>query len=197
MKPFLRAIAVLPLLVLLSVLAVSASDGPYYFALARMYAADGSVERAAEAFGMAIELEPNDSYLRFEHAEFLSRRRLSDIVAQMLPPQCDAAHGFDLNRPPVSTGWGVDLENSRFQPLVAGDLSSSNVSDLEVKWSFAYPNAFQARSQPVYGGGAVYVGSQDGSVWALDARTGCLRWSYQAKAEVRTGIVITCTESGN
>jgi len=76
MKPFLRAIAVLPLLVLLSVLAVSASDGPYYFALARMYAADGSVERAAEAFGMAIELEPNDSYLRFEHAEFLSRRGL-------------------------------------------------------------------------------------------------------------------------
>jgi len=70
-------------------------------------------------------------------------------------------------------------------------LTADNVADLEVKWSFAYPNAFQARSQPVYGGGAIYVGSQDGTVWALDAVTGCFRWRFQATAEVRTGIAIT------
>jgi polyvinyl alcohol dehydrogenase (cytochrome) len=130
-------------------------------------------------------------------AEFLSRRLLSDMEAQALPPQCDKTHGFDSNLAPVSRGWGVDLANSRFQTLAGGGLNASNVGDLEVKWSFAYPNAFQARSQPVYGGGAIYVGSQDGTVWALDARTGCLRWSYQAKAEVRTGIVITPWDAGD
>ena len=62
----------------LSLLAVpgNANDAPYYFALARMYAAEGAFERAANAFSKAIELEPNDSYLRLEHAEFLSRRGL-------------------------------------------------------------------------------------------------------------------------
>ena len=76
MKASLRAIPTVLSLALLSVLPGLASEAPYYFALARMYAAEGSVERAAEAFGRAIELEPDDSYLRFEHAEFLSRRGL-------------------------------------------------------------------------------------------------------------------------
>ena len=76
MKASLRAIPTVLSLALLSVLPGLASDAPYYFTLARMYAAEGSVERAAEAFGKAIELEPDDSYLRFEHAEFLSRRGL-------------------------------------------------------------------------------------------------------------------------
>ena len=35
------------------------------------------------------------------------------------------------------------------------------------------------------------MGSQDGTVWALDAETGCLRWRFAATAEVRTGMVIT------
>ena len=60
-----------------------------------------------------------------------------------------------------------------------------------MKWAFAYPNAFKARSQPACGGGAIYFGSQDGTVRALDAKTGCLRWTFKACAEVRTGIVIS------
>ena len=40
------------------------------------HAADGENERAANSFRKAIEIEPEDSYLRLEHAEFLSRRGL-------------------------------------------------------------------------------------------------------------------------
>ena len=124
-------------------------------------------------------------------AEFVTRRRIDSTVEVTLPPRCDATRQFDPSMPPVSRGWGVDLANSRFQPLDTGGLSSANVAELEVKWVFAYPGAFQARSQPVYGGGAIYVGSQDGTVFALDAETGCLRWTFAASAEVRTGIAIT------
>ena len=124
-------------------------------------------------------------------AEYLTGERLSEVPRRMLPPDCGVRHAFDPGKPPVSTGWGVDLHNSRFQPDSAGGISAGNISELEIKWVFAYPNAFQARSEPVYGGGAVYVGSQDGTVWALDAETGCLRWRFQATAEVRTGIVIS------
>ena len=124
-------------------------------------------------------------------AEFLSGKKITDQVARVLPASCDAQHSFDPTLVPVSIGWGVDLHNTRFQPLAAGGLSADNVERLEVKWTFAYPGAYQARSEPVYGGGAVYVGSQDGTVWALDAVTGCLRWSFQAVTEVRTGIAIS------
>jgi polyvinyl alcohol dehydrogenase (cytochrome) len=141
----------------------------------------------------AANIEPAQ---RLAIAEYLSGKRLSDMVDPPLPPICDANHGFDPLLTPVSAGWGVDLRNTRFQPADTGGLSADNVHRLEVKWSFAYPNAFQARSQPVYGGGAIYVGSQDGTVWALDATTGCLRWRFQATAEVRTAIAITPWAAG-
>ena len=136
----------------------------------------------------AADIAPAD---REAIAEYLTGQLLSDFEEQPLPPLCDAEHSFDPKLPPVSRGWGVDERNTRFQPAQSGGLSAANVAQLEVKWTFAYPNAFQGRSQPVYGGGAIYVGSQDGTVWALDAKTGCLRWTFQAAAEVRTGIAIT------
>src|SRR4030095_3614548 len=36
----------------------------------------------------------------------------------------------------------------------------------------------------------VFGGSQSGTVYALDAKTGCTIWTFQAKGGVRTGIVI-------
>ncbi|MBT4522351.1 MAG: PQQ-binding-like beta-propeller repeat protein [Halieaceae bacterium] len=140
---------------------------------------------------MRSQAEAIDAPGRVAIAEFLSGKKLGDAPERLLPPVCDARHRFDKDQPPVSVGWGVDLHHTRFQSEAAGGLSAENVSTLEVKWVFAYPNAYQARSEPVYGGGAIYVGSQDGTVWSLDARTGCLRWTYQATSEVRTGIVIS------
>ena len=155
-------------------------DQPFYKAPSRSMIGrlgPDSILRVLNEGSMKSQAAGIDIAGRRAIAEFLSRRLLSEIEVPLMPPQCDKAHIFDPKLAPVSRGWGVDLENSRFQPLATGGLSSINVSDLEVKWSFAYPNAFQARSQPVYGGGAIYVGSQDGTVWALDAKTGCLHWS--------------------
>jgi len=64
------------------------------------------------------------------------------------------------------------------------------MGELELKWTYAYPNATKARSQPVIGYGAAYVGSDDGTVYAFDLETGCARWMFKASAEVRTGIVL-------
>jgi polyvinyl alcohol dehydrogenase (cytochrome) len=47
------------------------------------------------------------------------------------------------------------------------------------------------------GGGAIFVGSHDGSVFALDRRTGCARWEFHAGAEVRTGIVLSGWKAGD
>jgi polyvinyl alcohol dehydrogenase (cytochrome) len=50
-----------------------------------------------------------------------------------------------------------------------------------------------AFSLPTVAGGRLFVGSQGGGVYALDARTGCLIWTYQANAGVRTAIVVNGT----
>ena len=124
-------------------------------------------------------------------AEFVSGQNMDELAPVRQPPGCDAEHGFDPAITPIATGWGVNLENTRFQPENTGRLTVADVPKLEVKWAFAYPNSIKARSQPAYGGGAIYFGSQNGTVRALDAKTGCLRWTFKAGTEVRTGIVIS------
>ncbi len=124
-------------------------------------------------------------------AEFITGRSLDELAVSFPPPTCDESSVFDPAKKPASLGWGVNPQNSRFQPAETGGLSVGDVSGLEVKWTFAYPNAFQARSQPVVAAGAVFVGSHDGTVYSLDAKSGCVRWTFRASAEVRTGIVIS------
>ena len=132
----------------------------------------------------ATDIEPEQ---RRAIAEYVAGRSLSDGAAPKAPPPCDEQHGFDASQTPVSLGWGNDLNNSRFQTAEAGGLTIDDVPGLEVKWAFAYPNTAQARSQPTVAGGAVYFGSQDGTVRALDAKTA---------DSVETGAVIKADAYG-
>jgi len=87
-------------------------------------------------------------------------------------------------------GWGVDLENSRFQPAGAAGITAEQVPRLKVKWAFGFPEGFSAFAQPVIVGGRVYVGSPGGVVYSLDAATGCVYWTFEANGGVRTAITI-------
>src|SRR5271170_5751813 len=81
-------------------------------------------------------------------------------------------------------GWGLDQGNSRFQPNPG--LSAAQVPGLKLKWAFGFPNGNSAYGQPSIFAGRVFIGSDTGFVYSLDAATGCVYWSYQAKAGVRT-----------
>ena len=124
-------------------------------------------------------------------AEYLAGVTLAEYRAPPPPPRCTGkAAQFDLARGPRIEGWGVDAVNSRRVPAEVAQLSAADVPKLQLKWAFAYPGAQRARSQPTLAMGALYTGSQDGTVYALDAATGCVRWSFRATAEVRTPVVI-------
>ena len=131
-------------------------------------------------------------------AEYLAAASLDDFVAPALPPSCSAAEAaFDFDKPPASTGWGVSHNNNRYvSPEVAG-LDAGDVAKLKLQWAFALPNALRARSEPGIAGGSLFVGSQGGTVYALNAKTGCLRWTFRASAEVRTAIVVSPWKSGD
>ena len=88
---------------------------------------------------------------------------------------------------PAWNGWGRDPDNSRFQP--SPGLSTAEVPRLKLKWAFAYPG-MMAWGQPTVVGGRVFVSSSNGEVYALDARTGCTLWTFNATAPVRTALTI-------
>lgn len=87
-------------------------------------------------------------------------------------------------------GWGVDDWNTRFQPAAAAGISAEQVPSLKLKWAFGMPNGTSAYSQPTVWGSRIFIGSNDGTIYALDARSGCIYWRYQAKALVRAAVVI-------
>ena len=93
-----------------------------------------------------------------------------------------------LASPENWNGWGVDIVNSRYQPHTS--IKPENISRLKLKWAFGVPDASTAYGQPAIIGGRLFIGSGDGKVYALDARSGCTIWVYQAVTTVRTAVSV-------
>ena len=91
-------------------------------------------------------------------------------------------------------GWGVDTDNSRYQPKPG--ITATDVPKLKLKWAFGFPGDRVAYSQPALAGGRVFVGSAGGQVYSLDAATGCTYWAYKAGSSVRTAITLAKSKSG-
>jgi polyvinyl alcohol dehydrogenase (cytochrome) len=86
-------------------------------------------------------------------------------------------------------GWS-DAANTRFQPARAAGLTSQTTPNLKLKWAFGFPGVTTAFGTPTVFGRGVFVGTADGTVYSLDARTGCIYWTYAAAAGVRTSPVL-------
>lgn len=89
---------------------------------------------------------------------------------------------------PTWNGWGNDAMNSRMQTAANAGISADQVPRLALKWAFGFPNGTSAYAQPAVAGGRVFVGSDNGFVYSLDAATGCVYWSFSALGGVRTAI---------
>ena len=132
----------------------------------------------------------SDTHKRYL-AEFLSGRPLGSSQAGQaaaMPNRCEAKPVGNLLDGPSWLGWGNDATNSRMQTASAAGLTAAQVPTLTLQWAFGFPNGTSAYGQPAVAGGRVFVGSDNGFVYALDAATGCVYWSFEAKAGVRTAI---------
>jgi len=88
------------------------------------------------------------------------------------------------------SGWSPSSANSRFQTAAAAGLSGPDVSRLELKWAYGFAGDVTAFAAPTIVNGTLFVGSASGTVQALDARTGCLHWTYTAKGPVRAAMTV-------
>ena len=124
-------------------------------------------------------------------ATFLSGRPLGSLQqgdAKDMPNRCASNPPMpDPSSLPAWNGWGgASVANTRFQSAEAAGLTAAEVPKLKLKWAFGYPNGLSAFSQPAVVSGRVFVGTDIGYVYSLDAKTGCVYWSYQTKGSMRT-----------
>ena len=94
------------------------------------------------------------------------------------------------------SGWGGGATNTRFI-VEKGGLTAPAVPRLKLKWAFGFAGVNSARAQPAVVGGRLFVGSENGAVFALDAKTGCTHWMYQAQHGIRGAVSVGAYKTGN
>ncbi len=99
--------------------------------------------------------------------------------------------GKIVSDPKQWASWGHDVHNTRFQ--TAPGLTAADLPRLKVKWAFALPGL---TGSPTVAGDYLFVTSRMGKVFALDAKTGCTYWSYQADGPIRNGVAVGALKDG-
>jgi len=110
--------------------------------------------------------------------------------APLIPPAAVCPEAKGSPGAPAWNGW-ADAANTRFQPAKTAGLTPTNTPRLKLKWSFAFPGVTTAFGNPTVFGGRIFVGAADGAVYSLDARSGCVYWTYVATAGVRVAPLIS------
>src|SRR6185295_1024641 len=135
-------------------------------------------------------------------AEFLSGRPIGSSAAgdaKNMPNKC--AQNPAMPDPAARAGWngwGNDNSNTRFQTAAAARLTAADVPRLKLKWAFGFPTGETTSSQHTVVSGRVFVGSDNGYIYSLDAATGCVYWSFEGGSIVRGSLTVgAVTGQGN
>ncbi|MBZ5539992.1 MAG: PQQ-binding-like beta-propeller repeat protein [Acidobacteriia bacterium] len=123
-------------------------------------------------------------------AEFLAGAEKT-VAAPPVPACAGAVPEFPGSGPGAAwKGWSPDEENTRFQNAKVAGLTAEEVKRLELRWALVIPNASTLANQVTVTGDWLFLAAQDGTIYALDPRTGCARWTYKAGTGVRTAVRI-------
>jgi polyvinyl alcohol dehydrogenase (cytochrome) len=123
-------------------------------------------------------------------AEFLTGRPLRGAVTGDVTGRCRASLLTDPFAGPSWNGWSPAVDNAHFQRERQGGLTADQVPRLKLRWAFGFPDATSAWAEPTVAGGRLFVGSQNGTVYSLDAKVGCIAWTFAARTGVRASITI-------
>ena len=128
-----------------------------------------------------------------QFAEFLSGRPMNSAAGDSRSMTNKCASNPTMANPasaPSWNGWSPAAGNARFQAAADAGLTTQQVPSLKLKWAFGVPNATEMYSQPSVVSGRVFFGSDAAWLYSLDAKTGCIYWSFGADAGIRATPVI-------
>jgi len=198
-------------LLLLAPLVICAADDPYAAQLFQKHCAschqsaagaDGripqisvlktmtpaAIQKTLEAGVMKAQAAPLSADERLKIASFLGTAVTVERRREEIANPCPA--GAAWGQGPAWASWGGGLANTRFQDAKGAGIEAADLPRLKLKWAFAFPDTSTLRSQPAVYRGRVFAGGQDGSVYALDAATGCVHWTTTVQSQVRSGITV-------
>lgn len=128
------------------------------------------------------------------------RRSIAEYVASLNPDKASEKISGYCGRDAVATGspitgtwsgWAPSPDNSRYLEHIS--ISKSQAQKARLKWAFVFPDTgatTNAGNQPTVVDGRLYIGHRNKYVYSLDAGSGCVHWSFKARAGVRSAIVI-------
>jgi polyvinyl alcohol dehydrogenase (cytochrome) len=131
-------------------------------------------------------------------AEFVTGKTFSQALSTTPSPESMCRRANAPSNPLAGSlwnGWGVSINNARYQDRAMAGLGAAEVSRLKLKWAFGFPGELSVDSQPTIVGGRVFAGTQSGTVYALDAATGCVHWFFKADAAVRAAVSVGRVET--
>jgi alcohol dehydrogenase (cytochrome c) len=88
--------------------------------------------------------------------------------------------------------YGRTYDNQRFSPLK--EIDEKNVGDLKLAWAFQVGALRSNEASPIVIDGTLYISSSSGpkNVFALDAKTGVLKWRFQPEVAEDVLPVVCC-----
>jgi polyvinyl alcohol dehydrogenase (cytochrome) len=147
-----------------------------------------AIQKTLDAGVMKTQAAPLSADERLKIATYLGTAVTVQGKREEIANVCPA--GARWSDGPAWAGWGGDLTNQRFQSAKDSGLRAGDLPRLKLKWAFAFADTSTLRSQPAIYRGRIFAGGQDGTVYALDMRTGCAYWSTTVQSQVRSGITV-------
>ena len=196
------------LLLALGATTVFAQDGSAVYKAHCAVCHDSSTPRvppssALRKMSSAVILQSLEAGLMKTEAASLTaseRTAVSDYLGSSTPPfaasippsafcsaQKQPSDGLDSAR---WTGWGSNSANTRFVSTAAAGVTAKDVPKLKLLWAFGLGDGTAVHSEVAVGGEHVYTASLTGQVYSLDARTGCIQWTFDGGTIVRSSIVL-------
>ena len=123
---------------------------------------------------------------------------VKEVVVEEKLSMCAAPQPLpaDALAKPHWSGWGIDLDNTHRQTAANAGLTAADLPNLELKWAFGFAGGTSVSTQPAVAGGRIFLGSHEGGIYALDAKSGCAYWKFPTPAAVRGAILIEKDASG-
>lgn len=147
-----------------------------------------------------VEYAITIGYMRIQaqHLSALERTQLLDWLslgqatndAWIAKAKCTSSEALvDTTAKPIVSTFGLSARNLRRQSAADSGLRTQDFAQLELAWAFAFPQTPTMRSQPVIAGDTIFVASSDaGRLFALSAKSGCLKWMHESSVPLRSSL---------
>jgi len=146
----------------------------------------GSMKQWAEGFS-AAQISALASYLTGKQAGSIAQPGMNQNM-------CKEPAGPISLKEPLWNGWGRDLDNTHYQPKPG--IKPEDVPRLKVKWAWTHPGPM-ATGQPTIIGNRLFVTTEAGQLFSLNAQTGCTYWSVNTGAGLRSAVSVGPLPAGS